>query len=216
MQKITEFLETESCPHCGKPKPSLQWPRRNQQQDCFSTSGHEGNRRWWGVYFCRSCGGVIIASAPANPQSPSDPCSYIITEIFPIIQKIDESIPAKPHEFLRQAQGSIHTPAGSIMLSASAVDAMLKDKGYTDGSLYDRIDKAAEDHLITDSMAQWAHQIRLDANEQRHADKDVGLPTQTDAKLTFDFAMAFAEYLFVLPSKVTRGIADTQPPETAS
>ena len=59
-------------------------------------------------------------------------------------------------------------------------------------------------------MAQWAHQIRLDANEQRHADKDIGLPTQDEAKLTFDFAMAFAEYLFVLPSRVTRGIANAQ------
>ena len=129
-----------------------------------------------------------------------------ILEIYPSIPTISESIPERPREYLRQAQSSLHTPAGAIMLSASAVDAMLKEKGYVDDSLHDRIDKAAKDHLITDEMAKWAHQVRLDANEQRHADKNVGLPTNEDAKLTFDFAMAFAEYLFVLPSKVTRGI----------
>jgi hypothetical protein len=57
-------------------------------------------------------------------------------------------------------------------------------------------------------MAQWAHQIRLDANEQRHAEVSATLPTDKDAKLTFDFAIAFAEYLFVLPSKVASGITD--------
>ena len=56
-------------------------------------------------------------------------------------------------------------------------------------------------------MAKWAHQVRLDANAQRHADKDVGLPTKEDAKLTFDYAIALAEYLFVLPSKANRRIA---------
>lgn len=95
------------------------------------------------------------------------------------------------------------------MLCASAVDAMLKEKGYTDGSLYARIGKAAEHHLITGEMAKWAHQIRLDANDQRHANKDAKLPDEKDAKLAFAFAIAFAEYLFVLPTKVSRGIGDS-------
>lgn len=51
------------------------------------------------------------------------------------------------------------------MLAASAVDALLKLKGYTAGSLYARIEKAAEDHVITQDMAKWAHEVRLDAND---------------------------------------------------
>ena len=56
------------------------------------------------------------------------------------------------------------------MLSASSIDAMLKSKGYKKGNLYKRIEKAAEDHLITSEMAKWAHQVRLGANDERHAD----------------------------------------------
>ena len=41
------------------------------------------------------------------------------------------------------------------MLAASAVDAMLKEKGYIDGSLYARINKAAEEHLIPESCTKY-------------------------------------------------------------
>jgi hypothetical protein len=96
------------------------------------------------------------------------------------------------------------------MLAASSIDAMLKQKGLVDGSLYGRIEKAASDHLITQDMAQWAHAVRLDANDQRHADADEWISSATDAKRCIDFATALAEFLFVLPSKVHRGL---QPPE---
>lgn len=96
------------------------------------------------------------------------------------------------------------------MLASSSIDAMLKNKGYTEGSLYSRINKAAKEHLITEEMSKWAHQVRLDANEQRHADEDFVLPSEGDAKKTIDFTLALAEFLFVLPSKVANGIEDTK------
>lgn len=92
------------------------------------------------------------------------------------------------------------------MLAASAVDSMLKIKGYTEGSLYTRIEKAAGDHLITKEMATWAHEVRLDANDQRHVDEAATLPTTEDATRVVDFALALAQFLFVLPAKVQRGI----------
>ena len=91
------------------------------------------------------------------------------------------------------------------MLTASSVDAMLKDKGYKDGSLNNRIDQAAVDHLVTDEMAAWAHEIRLDANDQRHADEGAALPNEADAKRVIEFANALAQFLYVLPARVARG-----------
>lgn len=54
-------------------------------------------------------------------------------------------------------------------------------------------------------MALWAHDVRLDANDERHADETAEDPTTEDAQRCIDFAKAFAEYLFVLPEKVKRG-----------
>jgi hypothetical protein len=82
---------------------------------------------------------------------------------------------------------------------------MLKDKGYKEGSLNTRIDKAATDHLITAEMGAWAHDVRLDANDQRHADEAISLPSAADATKAIEFANALAQFLYVLPARVERG-----------
>ena len=72
--------------------------------------------------------------------------------------------------------------------------------------MYARIEAAAQQHLITSDVAKWAHAVRLDANDQRHADETAPLPTTSDAKRCIDFAVAFGEILFVLPARVQRGL----------
>ncbi len=90
------------------------------------------------------------------------------------------------------------------MLTASAVDAMLKDKGLNVGNLNSRIDAAAKNHLITPEMAAWAHEIRLDANDQLHADEEADLPDSANAAKAIEFANALAQFLYVLPARVER------------
>jgi len=97
------------------------------------------------------------------------------------------------------------------MLCASSVDAMLKEKGLTSGSLYSRIESASTTHMITPEMSKWAHEVRLDANDERHADQASGLPTEADAKKCVDFTKALGDFLFVLPSRVERGLKAAQP-----
>jgi hypothetical protein len=128
-----------------------------------------------------------------------------ITDIWPKTYEIEESVPERAKAFLSQTIDSIHAPAGAVLLSASAVDAMLKEKGYKEGSLHKRIGVAAENHLITKEMAAWAHEIRLDANDQRHADDAAPLPSAQDAEKAVEFAKALAQFLFVLPARVARG-----------
>jgi hypothetical protein len=94
------------------------------------------------------------------------------------------------------------------MLAASSVDSMLKIKGYKEGTLYARIEQATKEHVITADMAKWAHDVRLDANDQRHADDNAPLPTAEDAKRCVDFSQALAQFIFVLPARVQRGIAE--------
>ena len=113
--------------------------------------------------------------------------------------------------------GSLHAPPLAQIGASRSVDSMLKAKGYGDDALikrgykdpklFHRIEAALADHLITQEMADWAHEVRLDANEQRHVDETVPDPTKDDAERTIKFAKALAEYLFVLPSMVTRGRA---------
>jgi len=195
MPTLTNEFELDRCPHCRVDHPNL------RVQAVFNTTTHAGgNPRIWKAYGCSRCGGVVIAS--------SDKDGAWAREIYPDVIAANEAIPEPARTYLNQAIDSLHAPAGSVMLAASTVDAMLKAKFYKDGSLYSRINKAAEDHLITQEMAQWAHEVRLDANDQRHADDKVTLPTSDDAKRCIDFALALGEFLFVLPSRVILGLAD--------
>ena len=125
---------------------------------------------------------------------------------------IDPSIPEKARIALREAQDCLHSPSAAQIMAASAVDAMLKARGLKNGALFDRINEAATQHLITEGMKVWAHDIRLDANSQRHADDMAPPLTLEDGKRCVDFAFALAEFLFVLPAKVKHGMTKQSKP----
>lgn len=190
-------LDLKRCPHCNVDTPTLTLHTNVETIDFTSSY-----KRIWGFYGCNRCGGIVTAAASGWGQD--------VMALFPSGTDIDAAIPNRARMYLEQALNSLSSPAGAVMLAASAVDAMLKAKNLKDGSLYARIDKAATDHLITAEMAAWAHDVRLDANDQRHADVDVSLPDTSDAKRAVDFALALAQFIFVLPARVQRGIADAQ------
>ena len=193
MPKLEPKLILDRCPHCSIANPNLTQIHKAESRD------HAGkNMRLWGFYRCGRCGGMVTASAGADRQP--------VTEIFPSSPEVSEDIPSRARSYLEQSIASIHAPAGAVMLSASAVDALLKEKGYTEGKLYSRIEKAVEDNLLTSEMASWAHEVRLDANDQRHSDEEASLPNGDDAKKAIEFTLAIAEYLYVLPARVQRGL----------
>lgn len=193
MPILSQNLILPRCPHCSVSSPNLFKAHQ------LESNNHNGSRkRFWVVYYCRACGGVVTAWSTAWGEE--------VQEYFPTSPSVKDDIPERPRAYLQQALESIHAPAGAVMLAASSVDSMLKLKGYIDGSLYGRIENAVANHLITKEMAQWAHEVRLDANDQRHADEVASLPTGEEAQRAIDFASALAEFLFVLPSRVQRGI----------
>jgi hypothetical protein len=197
MPELLNKLDLLRCPHCNIDKPNL-----NQAAGFESCDHASRHKRAWRVYICDNCGGAVIAAANAFGKA--------VLELYPSPRSVDDAIPVQAKAYLSQAIQSLHAPAGAVMLAASAVDSMLKAKGYKDGSLYSRIDKAASDHLITSEMAKWAHQVRLDANEQRHADESDALPDTEDAQRSVDFASALGAFMFVFPNRVEAGLAASQ------
>lgn len=194
MPVLTINLVLKRCPHCYIATPNL-----FQIHVQTETVNHVGqNLRRWGIYKCGNCGGLVTAYAI--------PPSYEVVEYFPPNNQVEGDIPEKPRSLLMQAQESLHAPAGAVMLAASAIDSLLKLRGLKNGSFYARIEEAVEQNIITADMAKWAHEVRLDANDQRHADESADLPNEIDAKRVLDFALALAEILFTLPNRVTRGI----------
>lgn len=191
-------LVIDRCPHCSVASPTLE-----KLWESYTRKFDSTNLRYWKIYRCTRCGSLVTAASVDSEG--------FVSEMYPSHTEANEAIPSKARGFLNQAMDSLQSPAGAVMLAASAVDEMLKQKGYVSGKLYTRINKAASDNLITKDMAKWAHQVRLDANDQRHSDEDAMLPDEKDARRSVEFATALAEFLFVLPSKVNRGLEESIP-----
>jgi Domain of unknown function (DUF4145) len=166
---------------------------------------HQNNYLQWHVYTCESCSGLVAVGAVVAQVHISTAFVAQARWIVPSVQIISSDVPPRAANYLNQARETLSSPAASVVMSASAVDAMLKERGYKDGSLYGRIQKAEREGVLTAHMADWAHDIRLDANDERHADDTATDAAPNDASRCLEFAETLADLLFVLPARVKRG-----------
>lgn len=180
------------CPHCAIASPNMErvWT------DGWNGRGETG----WAAYRCASCGGVMTLVLTWNGGVME------MERAFPEAKSAHEDIPEPARTFLQQAYETLHAPDASAVMAGSAVDGMLKAKGYEKGSLYDRIDLALKDNVLTQGMADWAHSVRLGSNRPRHADRDKPHVSPDEAKQSVEFAEALGSFLFVLTAKIAKGI----------
>jgi hypothetical protein len=186
-------MELKRCPHCGIENPNM-----------VNTAGFKGNARTsdrsWGTYACSSCDGIVLACtrqlfdqiAAFYHQQPQD-------------LAVDASFPPRAKAFFEQAVSSLNAPAGAVMLAASSVSAMLKEVGYSEGSLFSRLEQAADDKVISEDMVQWASWVGLD-KEEDDDEGDEALPTTEDAHRLLEFAKIMGEWLFAFPERIKLGI----------
>lgn len=195
--------DIDRCPQCGVATPLI-----NTIGDVTKHyKASYGRTRWYFTGTCSRCGShTLFNGYTERNESPENgtPAVIRIDKTFPSLESAAQEIPEKVRRFLQQALESKHAPDGAVMLAASAIDSMLKDKGYSSGSLYERIDKAICDHLLTPEMGAWAHEIRLSANEQRHADNEFDGASKEHAEQIIEFSKALGDYLYVLPARVEK------------
>ena len=166
----------------------------------------------WGAYECSSCNFLVTAmcmmdwaKATQNLQAYLNQDRPEARAVYPTPMAVDDDLPERPKRYLEQAINALNAPDGAVMLAGSAVDAMLKLKGYNDGSVYVRINQAVERGELTKDMSEWAHSVRLEANKPRHADLDEAHATEEGAKQSIEFAKALGDFMFVFPARVERG-----------
>jgi hypothetical protein len=205
----SDHLSFDRCPHCNTANPTFgrkhMFAVQPMKAAYANAAGVMGHWIQWHVYSCESCGGLAGAAALVPQGQINQGQRQRSRWIVPALQVTSSDVPPRARNFLVQARETLSSPAASVMMSASAVDAMLRGRGYKDGSLYARIGNAEKDGVLTANMAEWAHDIRLDANDQRHPDDADTGSSPEDAKRCLEFADALADLLFVLPARVKRG-----------
>jgi DNA-directed RNA polymerase subunit RPC12/RpoP len=187
-----------NCPYCGVAHPSLirLWSSANPLERAT-----KGPTQMWAVYRCTSCGGAVLAKGKDDDRTNN----AVIAEVIPGPRQAHADIPEPARTFLQQAYQTLQSPDAAAMLAGSTVDAMLKMLGYSEGSVYARIEQAVRDHKITEDMGKWAHEVRLGSNRPRHADDKRPHVSTDEAKQSVEFTEALGYFLFVLTKQAERG-----------
>jgi hypothetical protein len=155
-----------------------------------------------------------LAQGLNGDGSPNAP----IETLYPAARSAAVEIPDPARTYLQQALETLHAPDAAAVMAGSAVDAMLKNFGLIEGSVYSRIKQAVCQHILTAPMGEWAHEVRLGSNRPRHADTENPHVSLHQAKQSVEFAEALGHFLFVLSSRVEKDIeaakADEAPPSS--
>lgn len=196
-----QLLGVDNCPHCNVSKPLL---RRvfSLVENQIAPRGDGGPPSGWSVYRCTSCGYLVTAKGKDSDTSAAP----FVEEIFPPLWSVNEAVPERVAHYLVQAQRTLNSPDASVIMSASSIDAMLKDHGLPEGDLHKRIDLAVKNAILTRHIADWGKRVRLDTVNRRYAAVEAAPMEYADAKRAFDFANAMTEYLYVLPARIPADI----------
>ena len=202
-----EKFSPKRCPHCKVAKPQMLnvW---NHQEQIFSSA------TFYATYQCTSCHNITLAKySVVSPLERGASTTYYQTleEYWPKLSgELSLTIPETARTYLAEARNGIGNPNSSVIASATAVDLMLQNKNINKASLKASIEEAKKQGLITENMADWANHIRIEANGSRHRKIGTPLATKEEAEQSLEFAFALAEFLFVLPARVTKGIEQSQ------
>jgi hypothetical protein len=196
-QGVADFWAAASCPICLKP-----------------ISAVLSFEKQYGIYNDMV---AAVASFQKEPRTP-ETTGIKSVGIWPAAPKpeIPRHLPldfnAKLLEAERSFAANINTGAAGLYRSLidvttkrQLVDANLN----AGGSLKARIDKLAENHAIPKSVAEWAHEVRVLANEGLHEETTI---SREDAEMSRSFALTYLRYAFELPGDV----AERRAPKTGN
>ena len=202
-----------NCPHCGSEKVGFEFGGERKRGTAIFPGGIEVSI-WNTFWVCRKCReGVVVklqTSKRGRPsESPGDPrdkgFQMIAMHPKPYSIGAPEHVPIGIAQDYKEASDSLRrenfTSAGLMFRKVleQATLALAPDQGgIRKKRLLDRIDALAGQHLLTPSMRDWAHIIRLEGNEAAHEEQF----TQERATQMKEFAELFLLYAFTLPTLV--------------
>ena len=165
---------------------------------------------WDTLAACGQCSRAVLASFETPDNNP--PTKWLgnsqrrrlqYLQIFPQRPPVaaPHHTPENAARFFRQGMDNLlgrNCDAAGAMFR-KALETALKSRFPKIGvsvSLYQRIEKAAEQHALTPELAEWAQQIRLDGNAAVHGEEPF---SQEDAMRLCSFTKLVFQYLFTLP-----------------
>ena len=195
------------CPHCGAGNTTF-----NAISEVLGEP-HSQNIFRWIVLQCPVCFGVVTANVEANANRNGNPLHSIqgllssqcrIRATYPAPRPIN--IPMYLPENVAKAfkdgcECVKRQPTLACTGFRRALELGLKQLApeIEAWKLEKRIDKLADQHLITPDIKEWAHQIRLDGNAGVHDDDERTVEQAEEMESLTRFVLT---YIYTLPKQV--------------
>jgi len=191
------------CPHCHT---------TNTAFIAYGEFNHPGTQVFTVGLYCAGCYRGIIAEI--QNTAGHTPCAYngdidsnvhhSVKNWYPQPEETiaPESLPANLKTFFLQAANNIKSNNydASSMMSRKTLEIAIKIIApELTGNLYNRIEKLAENNLITPDLKDWAHIIRDDGNTAAHEEEPMSSETATEL---LSFVEMFLMYTFTMPGLV--------------
>ncbi|PJG48716.1 hypothetical protein CAF53_11075 [Sphingobium sp. LB126] len=205
-------IHVDTCPYCFTKNVAF------VARQSFVTKAHEKRA----FFLCGCCGEGVIweyVSPPGTAASPTDAngdlsrAHILVGRRWPEMAtgEAPESTPDNVAHFFKQATDSLHNgsfDAAGMMFRKSLESATKAiDPQASHLTLFKRLQKLVENHLITPALGEWANEIRLGGNEAAHDDE---IFSREDAQALRDFTENFLRYAFTLPAAVARRAAPVE------
>jgi hypothetical protein len=91
--------------------------------------------------------------------------------------------------------------SASAVMSRRTIEAIAKDKGFSEGNLIDKIKSMKEKGVLQQALADWANEVRLIGNQGAHFDP-INKVEEADAKQIIEFIEELIKYIYILPNEL--------------
>ncbi len=185
-------------------QPYVQRPSETDQANAFTTAFCPECNNPLMITFQYRLNDLLDAADGANDESQLRAALYNGTiRIYPELRLPDDSphYPEKIRAVFTELQEDVQsgrTAPRIIVGCRSVLEVALRALGYEKGNLLSRIELARQDGILTESMKNWAHRIRMEGNEAVHELE----ASDVQAKEFVAFLRLFLEVAFVLPERI--------------
>lgn len=183
------------CPHCGQHDVAF-----------YLVSSYNNNHQCCGLLRCGHCGNPVVAIF-ASPISEERKTGFgQILHYYPEPQS-EDAPPYTPQKVARDFEEAkfslIHGKYKSACIMAgSAIETACVQFGAIDGGLKGKVNKLRKDGIITQSLADWAQEIREIRIDAAHEAEREAKVTREDAEQAVYFAEMLFRYLYTLPGMI--------------
>jgi hypothetical protein len=214
-----------TCPHCIKENVAMtirSYHLRNIRDEAIPQDVASVD-----VFFtCNNCDGPVVVNYQTLAKQKLLPNAMIgdlgnyakqvsIKNVWPILinRATPKYIPENVQRFLQQGfvnlKAKHYDAAGAMARKALEAALAAHDEDLKKGTLYERINKLKENGVLTESLADWAHNVRLLGNDAVH---DLEPADPVDVNQALLLAEYLLIYLFTLPTEIRLAKESAEPP----